>query len=136
MIRRPPRSTLFPYTTLFRSLEVVRHVGGSPKEFDLGRGRCTHDAREIGVELIVAAVLAVVKIHPKADRAFPRPHVEQGQPLPSRLEAVAVGVRVEVPEGDGQTSADAELDARPLSRSRACAEEGSEDQAAHRSRSA
>src|SRR5438034_8621584 len=28
MIRRPPRSTLFPYTTLFRSLEVEvdRHV--------------------------------------------------------------------------------------------------------------
>src|SRR5258708_29659059 len=25
MIRRPPRSTLFPYTTLFRSLESVRH---------------------------------------------------------------------------------------------------------------
>src|SRR3712207_9276761 len=31
MIRRPPRSTLFPYTTLFRSLPqppVVRAVGG------------------------------------------------------------------------------------------------------------
>src|SRR5438876_6109433 len=31
MIRRPPRSTLFPYTTLFRSLEhlalVVRPIG-------------------------------------------------------------------------------------------------------------
>src|SRR3712207_7489934 len=26
MMRRPPRSTLFPYTTLFRSLEVVRRV--------------------------------------------------------------------------------------------------------------
>src|SRR2546430_12724025 len=26
MIRRPPRSTLFPYTTLFRS----QHVGGNP----------------------------------------------------------------------------------------------------------
>src|SRR3712207_9100726 len=25
MIRRPPRSTLFPYTTLFRSREVARH---------------------------------------------------------------------------------------------------------------
>src|SRR2546430_17738994 len=25
MIRRPPRSTLFPYTTLFRSLEVRAH---------------------------------------------------------------------------------------------------------------
>src|SRR3712207_7652725 len=27
MIRRPPRSTLFPYTTLFRSLEEHVHVG-------------------------------------------------------------------------------------------------------------
>src|SRR5258707_4480612 len=26
MIRRPPRSTLFPYTTLFRSLELLRSV--------------------------------------------------------------------------------------------------------------
>src|SRR3712207_8471150 len=26
MIRRPPRSTLFPYTTLFRSVEVVMHA--------------------------------------------------------------------------------------------------------------
>src|SRR2546422_7447627 len=26
MIRRPPRSTLFPYTTLFRSREAARHV--------------------------------------------------------------------------------------------------------------
>src|SRR2546430_7123589 len=25
MIRRPPRSTLFPYTTLFRSLSLRRH---------------------------------------------------------------------------------------------------------------
>src|SRR5258708_19748636 len=29
MIRRPPRSTLFPYTTLFRSPGPVRHVGGN-----------------------------------------------------------------------------------------------------------
>src|SRR2546422_7370641 len=27
MIRRPPRSTLFPYTTLFRSLDLVVAVG-------------------------------------------------------------------------------------------------------------
>src|SRR3712207_7284198 len=26
MIRRPPRSTLFPYTTLFRSKKVVRQI--------------------------------------------------------------------------------------------------------------
>src|ERR1043165_10022530 len=28
MIRRPPRSTLFPYTTLFRSGDAVRHEAG------------------------------------------------------------------------------------------------------------
>src|SRR2546427_13171355 len=28
MIRRPPRSTLFPYTTLFRSPSFLRHLGG------------------------------------------------------------------------------------------------------------
>src|SRR2546430_11488415 len=26
MIRRPPRSTLFPYTTLFRSVDGIAHV--------------------------------------------------------------------------------------------------------------
>src|SRR5256885_4585880 len=34
MIRRPPRSTLFPYTTLFRSLGIVRG--------ELERSRCRH----------------------------------------------------------------------------------------------
>src|SRR5690349_22571930 len=29
MIRRPPRSTLFPYTTLFRSV-IAPHVGAQP----------------------------------------------------------------------------------------------------------
>src|SRR5437870_13870515 len=33
MIRRPPRSTLFPYTTLFRSV----HVGGPPASGQLRR---------------------------------------------------------------------------------------------------
>ena len=28
MVRRPPRSTLFPYTTLFRSLLVLAHIDG------------------------------------------------------------------------------------------------------------
>src|SRR5256885_8499864 len=30
MIRRPPRSTLFPYTTLFRSLAAMDGIGGLP----------------------------------------------------------------------------------------------------------
>src|SRR2546427_5653440 len=39
MIRRPPRSTLFPYTTLFRSRDVraAHPVGaGEPVHLDLG----------------------------------------------------------------------------------------------------
>src|SRR2546426_7748685 len=35
MIRRPPRSTLFPYTTLFRSLQP----GGGCKDICLAAGR-------------------------------------------------------------------------------------------------
>src|SRR5256885_14936857 len=41
MIRRPPRSTLFPYTTLFRSVEV-----GAPHDDERGgivRERPAHD---------------------------------------------------------------------------------------------
>src|SRR3712207_7510404 len=33
MIRRPPRSTLFPYTTLFRSGDKLRHVEGAAFEY-------------------------------------------------------------------------------------------------------
>src|SRR5258707_5388907 len=40
MIRRPPRSTLFPYTTLFRSNSVpgvaeVGTAGGMPREYQI-----------------------------------------------------------------------------------------------------
>src|SRR3712207_7499606 len=35
MIRRPPRSTLFPYTTLFRSLSRARNAGLAAATSDL-----------------------------------------------------------------------------------------------------
>src|SRR5260370_7267147 len=45
MIRRPPRSTLFPYTTLFRSLRELG-LGGSA----VGTGINTHpDYREMAI---------------------------------------------------------------------------------------
>src|SRR2546430_7967585 len=35
MIRRPPRSTLFPYTTLFRSLDWDEVASAGPADFTL-----------------------------------------------------------------------------------------------------
>src|SRR2546426_7766376 len=40
MIRRPPRSTLFPYTTLFRSLELGRRCKNITVDPDEQIGRC------------------------------------------------------------------------------------------------
>src|SRR5256886_9509110 len=62
MIRRPPRSTLFPYTTLFRSgdlveqhaahltavAEALRHVPGDRLAFPVGVGGDQHPARRLG----------------------------------------------------------------------------------------
>src|SRR2546430_16049083 len=45
MIRRPPRSTLFPYTTLFRSFQIMgfkcEYVGEFERELALQRLRCS-----------------------------------------------------------------------------------------------
>src|SRR2546429_6001032 len=48
MIRRPPRSTLFPYTTLFRSQHGRRHAGLADP-FELGfEGGGEHPSRSAG----------------------------------------------------------------------------------------
>src|SRR5688572_32406493 len=49
MIRRPPRSTLFPYTTLFRSGRLRADRGGprAPEDADL--------VRRVGVGAVLAA---------------------------------------------------------------------------------
>src|SRR5258708_38825391 len=50
MIRRPPRSTLFPYTTLFRSIIVV-HLAGWPCDMqpimELARQRSEEHTSEL-----------------------------------------------------------------------------------------
>src|SRR5256885_6393046 len=59
MIRRPPRSTLFPYTTLFRSPEYDGYPGGARVTFTLAprltmapaRGDCATRSEEHTSEL-------------------------------------------------------------------------------------
>src|SRR2546430_5552198 len=49
MIRRPPRSTLFPYTTLFRSFGARRRRGrGAGGRPGASRRRRGHDAADVG----------------------------------------------------------------------------------------
>src|SRR3989449_8887895 len=57
MIRRPPRSTLFPYTTLFRS-EIVDHSGDQPKTVTVHRkGQFTGDVSHLtGNPAVVSAI--------------------------------------------------------------------------------
>src|SRR2546426_3624321 len=59
MIRRPPRSTLFPYTTLFRSHRVKERTGSSsPIEY------VPYDrAYEPGFEDMMRRVPSVEKLH-------------------------------------------------------------------------
>src|SRR3712207_8010779 len=46
MIRRPPRSTLFPYTTLFRSAAIAGLIGAAVLVLLLQSGRDTIEAEE------------------------------------------------------------------------------------------
>src|SRR2546422_7300320 len=48
MIRRPPRSTLFPYTTLFRSCSSDRSRGGLPAHRAPGGDAPSGDGRPSG----------------------------------------------------------------------------------------
>src|SRR2546428_3569884 len=51
MIRRPPRSTLFPYTTLFRSIRRIRRVPREPRAAPPLHARATDRSEEHTSEL-------------------------------------------------------------------------------------
>src|SRR3712207_7045644 len=54
MIRRPPRSTLFPYTTLFRSGRRAEDVHGQQRlraVGDRGAGRVGIEVERVGVDV-------------------------------------------------------------------------------------
>src|SRR5258707_10544750 len=63
MIRRPPRSTLFPYTTLFRSVEaklrVLTEAGLTPAVVDVD-AFALHNAFEVNYPDAMGGVVALV----------------------------------------------------------------------------
>src|SRR3712207_7771324 len=62
MIRRPPRSTLFPYTTLFRSRRGRDREAVGPGDGEVLLLEAAALA-ELGDRDVVAAVLVVVVVH-------------------------------------------------------------------------
>src|SRR3712207_8510720 len=86
MIRRPPRSTLFPYTTLFRSFCVRERMGPEgelqPLEEDSVR-QVVAELGESGVEA-VAVCLLFAFLHPEHERRLGERSEEQTSELQSR----------------------------------------------------
>src|SRR5256885_7257863 len=100
MIRRPPRSTLFPYTTLFRSVCSVKFGAGSPtlkKPFAWAAAASTPTSRrseEHTSELqspcnLVCRLLLEKKKHEPADLAGLQ-HIARRLGLPYHLLGVTV----------------------------------------------
>src|SRR2546426_4728762 len=82
MIRRPPRSTLFPYTTLFRSTAIGQYLPGAPRsmlDVGCGTGRLleTLDRKSTRLNsshlVISYAVFCLKKKKPRDRRGPPHP---------------------------------------------------------------
>src|SRR3712207_9153854 len=77
MIRRPPRSTLFPYTTLFRSEQVLHRLLGEvvvdPEDLLLREGRRQLRVERTGADLVPSERLL-------DDRPHEAVAVRDGQP--------------------------------------------------------
>src|SRR5260221_10796829 len=71
MIRRPPRSTLFPYTTLFRSLlqRLLQRMGGKAHDGAVGQDDAVGIAARAGKDHVNAA-LGLLRL--QADRKSTR----------------------------------------------------------------
>src|SRR3712207_7475886 len=80
MIRRPPRSTLFPYTTLFRSGRAggVHHRGGRPGRRRTGDGSLSMGILE-GKKILIAGVLTEASIAFSAARIRSEEHTSELQ---------------------------------------------------------
>src|SRR2546430_5783456 len=74
MIRRPPRSTLFPYTTLFRSVAWALPAYAAPDADRLAR-RLENDTA--GLPLLAVAMLEAVA---RGDKLAPRTPAGPGPP--------------------------------------------------------
>src|SRR2546427_11111445 len=81
MIRRPPRSTLFPYTTLFRSreLRLQQETRGFFVAGRGGRGAGTRSATRAGARAPSAAVASIAGTGCRIAPTAPAGHQQRGR---------------------------------------------------------
>src|SRR5256886_12955098 len=75
MIRRPPRSTLFPYTTLFRSLPLLSYTAGALAGAGVAMGlraATPEGGVRVAIALAVGAALGFVAERIQQDRKSTR----------------------------------------------------------------
>src|SRR3712207_7271637 len=69
MIRRPPRSTLFPYTTLFRSAQLFQNLIANAVKYCDGPPELEISAERANGEWVVAFADRGIGIPPEAGRS-------------------------------------------------------------------
>src|SRR3712207_9265407 len=98
MMRRPPRSTLFPYTTLFRS-DLVVEMGAGESDLDLDSLTLT------GLDLEMGAGETTVDLTGDYDRDFDA-SIQGGVGEGTVLVPSEVGVRARAEGGIGKIEAE------------------------------
>src|SRR3989475_11579410 len=92
MIRRPPRSTLFPYTTLFRSREVVLNKQGalSPEEFEHVTQHVVIGSQILAPLPHLEHIIAMVRSHHERWDGTGYPDALRGEEIPLGGRVIAV----------------------------------------------
>src|SRR5256886_15899991 len=98
MIRRPPRSTLFPYTTLFRSLELPGTMASiscttRSRRATEASGKCYDFVTEAEFDAMAASgeFLEYARVFGKHSYGTPRKWLEE-----SRKKGLDVGLEIDV----------------------------------------
>src|SRR3712207_3736596 len=99
MIRRPPRSTLFPYTTLFRSVYLIELafeddvvLGPHAVDYLAGLAEHSHPHGDLGEAVAVGAPLVLVPAGAEAEEEAPVAHHVHGGGDLGQERGVAVAV--------------------------------------------
>src|SRR3712207_6953247 len=107
MIRRPPRSTLFPYTTLFRSFQQLEGLRGRTDEASVKRKRELVD--EVTIGLVKHSVAEETQVYPRVEKELDKEEAQHSKE--EHAEAEETMKRLERMDADdpGFDSAVAEL---------------------------